>query len=176
MAWNTTQVTTKIKEINMYKKIALASAILLSLTGCATATNTAQDVSCIKLIVDYSSLNPTGNFSQCIQTNGTENALPLVVNAGFDITGTDKYGTQIVCRVNDFPSATGPLGIADHKDYVEPCKDMPPSFAYWALLVKTSGSSKWGWAETGISDLKLNPGDAVALVFSENGETKFPND
>jgi hypothetical protein len=159
----------------MYKSLAIGAAALLTLTGCAPVDTSAKDASCINLIVDYSTLNPTGNFSECITVNSDVSALSFVTNAGFTIDGTDKYGNQIVCRVNDFPSATKAFSTADKKNYVEPCKDMPPAFAYWALLVKTP-DKKWGWAESGIGDLKLSPGDSLALVFSEDGNTKFPNE
>ena len=71
------------------------------------------------------------------------------------------------------PSATEPIGIPDHEDYIEPCSDMPPEFAWWAVLVKKHHGN-FEWAETGIAEVKLNPGESIALVFSPNGDTKFP--
>jgi hypothetical protein len=149
------------------------TAITASLTGCAKTASLPPVGDCVNVIVDYSSLNPTGDFSQCVVVDGEVHASDLLKKSGFDIVGTDKYPAEIVCRVNDFPSATKPLGIKDHEDYVEPCKNMPPEFGYWALLVK-SHSGKWDWAPTGIAQIHLIAGDSVALVFAENGNVNFP--
>jgi hypothetical protein len=150
-----------------------ALAITASLTGCSGTGHLPPVGDCVNVIVDYSSLNPTGDFSQCVVTGEKVYASDLLKDAGFSIVGTDKYPTEIVCRVNDFPSATKPLGIKDHETYVEPCTDMPPAFGYWALLVKPH-SGKWDWAQTGIAEVHLHPGDSVALVFSENETVNFP--
>ena len=35
-------------------------------------------------------------------------------------------------------------------------------------------NGKWAWAKTGISDVYLDSGDSIGLMFSVNGKTKFP--
>jgi hypothetical protein len=59
---------------------------------------------------------------------------------------------------------------------------MPPAEAYWAVYVKEyepfpipfNTAGEWGWAQTGINEVFLNPGDSLGLVFIENGEVRYP--
>lgn len=159
----------------MIKKILSAvviTATALTMSGCSTNSTHAPVGDCVKVLIDYSSYKT--NYSGCISELYETNALSVLDSAGINVVGTDKYGSQIVCRVNDFPSATQQLNIKDHSGYVESCKDMPAEFAYWAVLLK-SPNGDWKWAETGIDKVNLINGDSIALVFSVNGNTKFPN-
>jgi hypothetical protein len=118
---------------------------------------------CVNLVVDYGDL-PTEEtaIDSCVSLSDGDSALDLVKSIGLKITGTDKYGDQIVCLVNGLPKK------AD-------CSDMPPEDAYWAILVRRPGAvSEWGWADKGISDLKLNAGDSLGLVFTVDGEVRWP--
>ena len=155
------------------KKIiaALTLALAVSLTGCAT-TNTAATDGCITVIVDFQSLDNGNKTAQCLEAEAGANASDLVKQAGFTLEGTDKYGLMIVCRVNGLPSATQIIG--NHKDYRETCADMPAEFAYWSILVRTP-EKDWHFAEVGIADLKLNPGEQLALLFSVDGAMALPN-
>lgn len=154
------------------KKIvsALALVMAVSLTGCAT-TNTAND-NCVNVIVDFQSLDNNNKTTQCLQAEPDTKASELVKQAGFTLEGTQKYGLMIVCRVNGLPSATQVIG--DHKDYRETCADMPAEFAYWSILVRTP-KKDWHYAEVGIADLTLNPGEQLALVFSVDEKMVLPN-
>ena len=149
---------------------ALALAMTVSLTGCAT-TDTAKD-NCVTVIVDFQSLDNGNKTSQCLDAETNADALQLVKQAGFTLEGTQKYGLMIVCRVNGLPSATQIIGT--HEDYRETCSDMPAEFAYWAILVRTP-EKDWHFAEVGIADLKLNPGEQLALVFSLDEAMVLPN-
>ena len=100
----------------------------------------------------------------------------------FKLEGTDKYGDAVVCRLNNLPSASEPIGIKGHEDYIENCKDMPSEFGYWAVLEKRKQAlpnpadlnAKWAWAQVGVAELALKPGDSLAFVFADNGNVKFP--
>jgi hypothetical protein len=134
---------------------------------------------CVSVYVDYGVLSGTKPTEKCVLATGETNALSIVEKAGYQITGTTKYGTQIVCRVNNLPSAVNPIGIKGHESYVEPCADMPPEFGYWAFLINSKKSSLepttgWNWAPKGIVQMYVKPGEKIALVFSDNGKTKFP--
>ena len=75
-----------------------------------------------------------------------------------------------------------PYGIKGHEMYIETCKSMPAEFAYWAVLIKRDQTinnpldvhGKWGWADTAISDVYLEPGDSLGLVFSANKKVPMP--
>lgn len=96
--------------------------------------------------------------------------------AGFEVEGTQAYGDQIVCRVNDYPSATEPLEVPGEEPYLETCVDMPPGFAFWGLWVKPGEGAAWEYAAEGIGTLALTPGMAVGLAFATAGDAPTPSD
>jgi len=130
-----------------------------------------QNVDCVTVYVDYGPLGSGTKSTACIPANGKINAIDLLSNAGIKLEGTQKYGNAVVCRVNELPDSS-----------MEQCLDMPPAEAYWAVLVKDyeiipfpfDTAGEWGWAQTGINEIYLNPGDSIGLVFANEGEVKFP--
>jgi len=92
-------------------------------------------------------------------------ALDLLKTNGFTVQGTDKYGDAVLCRLNGLPSPKE-----------ENCKEMPPAEAYWAVLVKKDQIlfENYAWAQVGINELVLSPGDSLALVFAKDGSVNFP--
>lgn len=115
--------------------------------------------------------------SVCVEFDAPEAIASDVVSfAGFDVEGTQAYGDQVVCRVNDFPSASEPLVVPGEDPYLETCQDMPPAFAYWALWVKAEQGDSWEYATDGIGTLRLTPGMSVGLAFATAGETPTPSD
>jgi hypothetical protein len=153
----------------MKKAAAVALAVGLGLGGLYVVQDQSKD--CVTLYVDYGPLGNGTQSTSCIPVSSKTNALDLLADAGLTIEGTQKYGNAIVCRINNRPDAT-----------TESCQEMPPAEAYWAVLVKeheilpipfnTAGA--WGWAQTGIDQVYLEPGDAIGLVFADNGEVRFP--
>jgi hypothetical protein len=141
----------------------------LSLIGYADAASK----QCVVVHVDYGVLDQEAKFSKCVAVTNKTNALDVLKNAGITVEGTGKYGAQIACRVNSLPSSTKPVNVKDHEDYVETCSDMPAAFAYWAVLVK-KGTLPWGWAETGVDQVKLSAGDSLGLVFADNDKIRWP--
>jgi len=53
---------------------------------------------------------------------------------------------------------------------------MPSEKAYWAILEKRDQIlfEDYVWAQVGINELILSPGDSLALVFATNGTVNFP--
>jgi hypothetical protein len=127
----------------------------------------------VSVYVDYGVLDSGATSTKCIPVASEINGLEVLTRAGLSVEGTGKYGLQVVCRVNSMPSATRPIGVKDHEDYVETCAEMPAAFAYWAVIVKR-GALPWGWADTGVDQVTLEAGDAVGLVFAENENVRFP--
>ena len=121
---------------------------------------------CINLYVDYG--NNSTVEKKCVSASGKVNSLDLLKTHGYNIEGTVKYGNSVVCRVNNFPNNS-----------VEKCQDMPPENAYWAVLVKKNQAlpfprNEWGWAQKGINETFVEPGDHLGLVFSTKGEVRWP--
>jgi hypothetical protein len=156
------------------KKLALALTVGLALatSGC-TIQSTTTSADCVNVIVDFQSLK-SEKKSQCVKVDGKIDAMTVFNAAGYAIYGTDKYGLQIICRVNGLPDAVTPIVSKDQNTYLEKCADMPPEFAYWALLVRTP-EKDWQYAPVGIADLTVNPGEQVALVFSVDEKMVLPN-
>ena len=123
--------------------------------------------SCVNLYVDFGSLNDETKIEQCVQVSGEVNALEMLRSAGYTTEGTSKYGDAVVCRLNGLPDKS-----------VESCEVMPPENAYWAVIIKEKKPllffNEWGWAQTGINNIYLSSGDSLGLVFSTNGDLKWP--
>jgi hypothetical protein len=166
------------QEQTVKNKILIASAITVALVSAflVKETLTAPKIDCVNVYVDYGVLNNGETSEACIRAEDGVDAMTIFNMHSLAIHGTDKYGLQIVCRVNSFPNGVDAIPVEGHEDYVEKCTDMPAQFAYWALLVKRgSGSTAvWGWSDKGILDLDLDAGDSVALVFTVNDEVKWP--
>lgn len=156
---------------NKNLSIIISAGLILGGAGFAIASQPNKE--CVTVYVDYGVLDNSSTSSTCVPVSGKANGLELLADAGLTIDGTDKYGAQIVCRVNGLPSATKPIGIKGQEGYIETCAEMPAAFAYWAVLVK-DGPLPWGWASTGIDQVTLEAGDSLGLVFFENDNQRFP--
>jgi hypothetical protein len=149
----------------MINKIALSLVIIAGALGLTSLSN---DSECVNIYVDYASLNKDKKVIGCIPSD-RDYAIDIFRSGGISLEGTGKYGLDVVCRVEGLP---GPE--------IEQCVDMPPENAYWAIIVKEKFSlvnlfPRWGWAQLGVSDLELNPGDSVGLVFVKDGELRWPD-
>jgi hypothetical protein len=155
------------------KKLALTLTVglAIAISGCTTQTTTSAD--CVNVIVDFQSLK-NEKKSECVKVEGEIDAMTAFNAAGYAIYGTDKYGLQIICRVNGLPDAVTPIVTKDQDTYLEKCADMPPEFAYWALLIRTP-EKDWQYAPVGIADLTVKPGEQLALVFSVDEKMVLPN-
>lgn len=149
----------------MTKKL-LAAALIVTITGLGiqglqslTKPASTTKSGCITVYYDNGIDKPR---SECIDKVGYTDAVTVVNQAGYELQGTQKYPSEIVCRVNNYP---GPD--------VEPCKDMPPADAYWAIIVNEKGH--WDWAQTGITSIQLKPGQGIGLVYVIDGKISFPS-
>ncbi len=139
-------------------KAILAAVVVMGSLAVFEATS---DKDCINLYVDYGNLEKS-TFNKCIKSTETK-AIDLLVNNNFTLQGTDKYGTAVLCRLNGLPKE-------------DECKDMPSEKAYWAILEKRDQIlfEDYVWAQVGIDQLILSPGDSLALVFATDGTVNFP--
>ena len=149
----------------MRSKIIL---LLIIIAGALGFTNISNNSDCVNIYVDYASLNKDKKVINCIQADKAY-AIDILRDGGIKLDGTDRYGLDVVCRVEELP---GPE--------IEDCKNMPAENAYWAIIVKEKFSlinlfPRWGWAQLGVSDLELNAGDSLGLVFVKDGELRWPD-
>ncbi len=147
------------------------AAAALAVGGVYVYTDVYTKADCVTVYVDYGPIGNGTKSTACVPVTERTNAIDLLTDAGFMLEGTQKYGNAVVCRVNGLPDAS-----------TESCEEMPPAEAYWAVLIKEhellpipfNTAGEWGWAQTGINEVYLEPGDAIGLVFADNGEVKFP--
>lgn len=149
------------------KQRLITSFLVIVLAFFGLSYMTKSDTNCVNLYVDFGSLNAETKVEQCIEVSTETNALQLLKTAGYTTEGTQKYGDAVVCRLNGLPDKS-----------VETCEVMPPENAFWAVIVKEKKLlpffNDWGWAQTGINDVTLSSGDSLGLVFSTNGDLKWP--
>ena len=148
------------------RNIGLA-VLVLSFGGIVGISST-QNKECINLYVDYGILEQA-IFDKCISSTSDIKAIDLLKNNNFTLQGTEKYGDNVVCRLNGLPKEAE-------------CKDMPSENAYWALLEKRRQminipfiDNGYTWAQVGVADLVLSPGDSLAVVFASSGSVEFPD-
>jgi hypothetical protein len=149
------------------KQRLITSFLVIVLAFFGLSYVTKSDTNCVNLYVDFGLLNAETKVEQCIEVSTETNALQLLKTAGYTTEGTQKYGDAVVCRLNGLPDKS-----------VETCEVMPPENAFWAVIVKEKKLlpffNDWGWAQTGINDVTLSSGDSLGLVFSTNGDLKWP--
>lgn len=124
---------------------------------------------CVNVYIDFGPLQDSLTVIKCVNESNKTSALNILQDGGFKIEGTQKYGDGIVCRVDNFPGQN-----------IDSCLSMPSEKLYWAIIIKRKSNiidpfSKWGWAQTGIKDVYLNPGDSLGLVFTNNGKVRWPS-
>jgi hypothetical protein len=141
----------------------------------ATASSSAASGPCdgVKVIVDSGALKQdAADTSVCVPVDAPTLASEVLDEAKVKTEGTPAYPKELVCRVNGVPAAD--FDIA-HKGgtYREECKDMPATFAYWALWVKPAAGD-WAYAQEGLATLKVSPGESLELLFTVDGAPAAP--
>ncbi len=126
----------------------------------------------VTVVVDASALEGEAQ-EKCVVTAEPVTAADALLLAGIETEGTEEYGDQVVCRVDGVPAEDTAIRAEDGSDYFEMCAAMPAAFAYWSLWVKPAGG-EWGYAQEGLPTLRLEPGDAVELLFTVHGEPAAP--
>jgi len=114
--------------------------------------------------------------NECVEFEADEAlAADVLAFAGIETVGTDTYGDQVVCRVNDLPSESEELLVPGFDPHLETCEDMPPAHAYWALWVKADADSPWDYAMEGVGTLLVTPGSSLGLAFSAGDDIEQPS-
>jgi hypothetical protein len=169
---------------NEARKFFSAIFVVVLAIGGVVLWSTQTRANCVNVLIDYGSLNTSiADFEKCLPVTGEITALDLMQTANFKLEGTNKYGNNVVCRLNNLPKPAEPIGVKGHEDYIEECNEMPAAFAYWAILEKRwqiipnpfDLNGKWAWAQVGVAELAMKPGDGLAFVFVTNGDVKFPD-
>ncbi|SEG76007.1 hypothetical protein SAMN04489712_111108 [Thermomonospora echinospora] len=120
-------------------------------TGTAGPCPTASGVT---VVVDYQEL---GGATEVRCAPGAQpSGLAALENAGFTVTGTQRWGKAFVCRINGKPTAA-----------TEPCIDTPPASAYWSYWHAPNGGS-WTYSSLGAGSYVPPQGSWEGWSFSKN--------
>lgn len=146
--------------------VVLAAAALIvpgavSASGPASAPAAAQswsdgvcpDETGVTVVVDFRSLGGQ-TIVRCAhgaQADGRD----ALRNAGVQLTGTNRWGTSFVCRLDGKPGADR-----------EPCVDTPPASAYWSYWHAEAGGS-WTYSNLGVSNRTPAQGTFEGWSFYE---------
>jgi hypothetical protein len=134
--------------------------ILVGLIYNVITPQTPKKSDCVTIYIDFGKLNGSKPLTKCLSESKVISGPAFLRDAGYNIVGTQKYPTQIICKLNGLPEN-------------DPCVTMPPADAYWAVLLENN--NEWTWAQTGIDQVKLKNGQGIGLVYANNGKVKFPN-
>ncbi|ABP56826.1 hypothetical protein [Salinispora tropica] len=125
----------------------------------ATAAGSAgycPDASGVTVVVDFNELGG-GTVVRCAP-GSQATGLAALKNAGFQITGTLRWGEGFICRIGGKPSAAA-----------EKCVDTPPASAYWSYWHAPNGGS-WTYSDKGVLNRTPPAGSFEGWSFSLNRE------
>lgn len=108
----------------------------------------------VTVVVDYQDLGGATEIRCAPGAQAT--GLAALQNAGFTVTGTQRWGLAFVCRINGKPTAA-----------TEPCVNTPPTTAYWGYWHAANGGS-WTFSTAGASSYKPALGSFEGWSFSKN--------
>lgn len=147
-------------------RLVLATGLLLSMlvVGVGPATSPAYAAEgrfCsdggVSVVVDHQDLG--GGIEQtCVEDGGGKLASEVFADAGYDLTPVGAF-PGAACQVDGQP--------ADAQ-----CAKMPPADAYWGLFVAEGGT--WGYAPTGVDELRLEDGAFVGFSWQSSSTPALP--
>ncbi|MFF3856445.1 hypothetical protein [Micromonospora sp. NPDC002575] len=112
------------------------------------------DASGVTVVVDFNELGG-GTVVRCARGEPST-GLAALKDAGFQVTGTLRWGEGFVCRIEGKPSAAA-----------EKCVDTPPASAYWSYWHAANGGS-WTYSDKGVLNRKPPAGSFEGWSFSLN--------
>lgn len=142
-----------------FARFSAVCVVLLAagLAGAAPASATGTGGSCpegggVTVVVDFGDLGPE-SLVRCAP--GTPaNGIAALQEAGIEVTGSQKYGLAVACRINGKP---GPD--------VESCAGMPSATAYWSYWHASAGGT-WQSSQEGAQTAKPAAGSFEGWAFA----------
>lgn len=154
-----------------FRGLLLCAVVGLSLTSVSPAhAGEASRGSCngdtgVTVVVDASALGGRTTV-RCVANAEGMSGLEVLKAAGFDVTGTRRYGDGFVCRIDGRPGPHEKLPIAGNDDYRETCSDTPPADAVWTYWHGEDGT--WTFSQQGPGGVEVTPGDVEGWSFALN--------
>ncbi|WP_216311799.1 hypothetical protein, partial [Streptomyces nanshensis] len=113
-----------------------------------------KDSDGVTVVVDFQELGG-GTVVRCAR-GSQSTGLSALKNAGFGITGTNRWGEAFVCRIEGKPGAES-----------EPCIDTPPTSAYWSYWHSSNGGT-WKYSQSGVTNRTPPKGSFEGWSFSKD--------
>ncbi|NYT93473.1 hypothetical protein [Salinispora sp. H7-4] len=118
------------------------------------------DASGVTVVVDFNELGG-GTVVRCAP-GSQATGLAALKSAGFQITGTLRWGEGFICRIEGKPSAGA-----------EKCVDTPPASAYWSYWHAPNGGN-WTYSDKGVLNRTPPAGSFEGWSFSLNRPDDAP--
>lgn len=118
--------------------------VIVSQGACATAG--------INLVVDFGSDSDANLIQKCVQ-NFAGTSWKLLTTAGLTVSGTEKYPSSFLCRINGFPNEES-----------EKCVDTPGlKNGSWAFFI--ANDSGWQYSSFGAASHRAKCGTSEGWRF-----------
>ena len=112
------------------------------------------DANGVTVVVDFQELGGSTIVRCAVGDQPTGHA--ALVNAGFSVTGTARWGEAFICRIEGKPPPDA-----------EPCIDTPPASAHWSYWYAPHGGA-WTYSQMGAMSRKPLLGGFEGWSFSMN--------
>lgn len=108
----------------------------------------------VTVVIDFQELG--GDTIIRCAPGDQETGHAALINAGIEITGTNRWGEAFICRIEGKPSPES-----------EPCIDTPPASAYWSYW-HAPNEGAWTYSQWGVMNRKPPLGSFEGWSFSLN--------
>ena len=115
----------------------------------------------VTVIVDFTPLG--GQVMRGCAPGTPATGLAALQQAGFTVTGTQRYGDAFVCRIDGLPTANQ-----------QACVNTPPANAYWAYFHALPGQTQWTYSTGGAASYQPPPGSIDGWAFGSGGAPSVP--
>lgn len=146
------------------RRAALLLAALLaavSFVAADPAAKPAQAAGCtgttgVTVVVDFTAFGGSVDIRCALGDPAT--GLKALEDAGFVVTGTQRWGKAFVCRLDGLPTAAA-----------EACVNTPPASAHWSYWHGSPGGA-WSHSTSGASSYNPAPGSVEGWAFGSGGQ------
>jgi hypothetical protein len=115
----------------------------------------------VTVVVDFNELGG-GTVIRCA-VGAQSNGLAALENAGFSVTGTERWGKAFVCRIGGKPGSD-----------TEACRNTPPASAYWSYW-HAPNEGGWKYSDVGVLNRTPPAGSFEGWSFAKGtGPTSAP--
>ncbi|UYM07040.1 hypothetical protein [Solicola gregarius] len=160
--------------------VAATVAVVLAPVAPASAIDDSQgapgfcpDDNGVTVVVDMGALGGDV-IVRCAPGSQQRDGLEALEAAGFEISGTTRFGDGAVCRIEGRPAADEGLAVDGNDGYQEACVDMPPASAYWSYWGADNGGD-WSYSQWGLKNRDAVNGGFEGWSFSMNESRSSPS-